>query len=289
MALQSPGLIKAANDALVGVSADINILTDFAVDFSADFAEFGSTVRVPVVTATADEQNDSANDYEADSGNVTYVNVTLNRHPKSTFAAPAAAVLDAPNAPYWAKVKTACVDAVGGRISSSFGALFTKEACTGAAVTLATVTAATVSALRARCLGRVGNTVLALGPVEYAALLGCLDSGTYGGGEAIRTGKIPGLYGFKAVACLRDLPAGIIGALIPSDAVAVAGRGTIPDARPYLEAETIIDENGFPLSVTRHFSPGKRKEFLNVDLNWGGAIIQGSKIALINPPEQAQG
>lgn len=287
MALASPGLIKAANDALVGVSADINILTDFAVDFSADFAEYGSTVRVPVAKATASEFNETSNDYEKDSGTVDYVNITLNGHPKATFAAPAAAALDAPNAPYWGKVKTASVSAVGGKISSGFGALFTTAACTGTAVTLATVTAATVAALRASCLGRVGETVLALGPVEYAALLGCLDSGTYGGAEAVRTGKIPGLYGFKAVSCLRDLPSGIIGALIPSDAVAVAARGTIADERPFLEAETIVDENGFPLSVARHFSPAKRKEFLNVDLCWGGAIVQGDKIALIKP--QAQG
>lgn len=40
MALSSPGLIKAANDALVGISGDINIAKLFAYDFSADFAEY---------------------------------------------------------------------------------------------------------------------------------------------------------------------------------------------------------------------------------------------------------
>lgn len=282
MALTSPGLIKAANDALVGVSADINIVTDFAVDFSADFADYGTTVKVPVAKATASAFNATSNNYETDTGTVTYVNIALTNHPKATMKAPAATAFEAPNAPYWAKVKTALVNAIGGSISSGLGALFTTTACTGTGAELGAVTAANVAALRANCLGKVGSTVLALGPVQFATLLGCLDSATYGGAEAVRTGKIAGLYGFKSVICLRDLPDGVLGALIPMDAVAVAARGTIKDATPFLEAETVADENGFPISVARHFSFAQRDEFLNADLLWGASIVQGDKIALIS-------
>ena len=55
MALTSPGLIKAANEALVGISPDINIAKLFAYDMSDEFADYGTTVKVPVATATASE------------------------------------------------------------------------------------------------------------------------------------------------------------------------------------------------------------------------------------------
>ena len=53
MALTSPGLIKAANEALVGIGPDINIAKLFAYDMSDEFADYGTTVKVPVATATA--------------------------------------------------------------------------------------------------------------------------------------------------------------------------------------------------------------------------------------------
>ena len=51
--LTSPGLIKAANDALVQATPDLNVIRLFSYDFSDDFAEFGYTVKVPIVASGA--------------------------------------------------------------------------------------------------------------------------------------------------------------------------------------------------------------------------------------------
>lgn len=284
MALTSPGLIKAANDALVGIGPDINIASLFAVDFSDDFADYGTTIKVPVANATASElnlnpgQGETLNDYETDSGNVSYVNVVLNHQPKATFKAPKAAVFEAPNAPYWGRMRTALVNALDANISTTIGGLFTTTACAGGKVVLASVTKATLAGLVKECKGRVASTVLGLNPANYATALSILDSTAYGGAEAIRQGYIPQLYGFKAVVCLRDLPAGVTGALIPDTAIAVAARATVKDFSGFIEGDNVMDENGFPITVTRHFSPAKRDEFLNADVLWGAAFVQGAKV-----------
>lgn len=284
MSLSSPGLIKAANDALVGISADVNIAKLFAFDMSPDFAEYGDTVKVGVIKASASELNlnpgdgETLNDYETDSGEIDWQDVKLNHQPKSTQAAPRSAAFDAPNAPYWTKYKEALVEAIDGSISSVLGGLFTTSACTGGKVVCATGGKADVAKLVAAVKGKIGRTVLALSPTYFATLIGDLDAHVYGGDEAIRDGIIRKLYGFKGVISLRDLPDGVVGALIPDSAVAVAARGTLKDMSGFIEAETIADENGFPITITRHLSAAKRKEFLNADVLWGVKIVQPAKV-----------
>lgn len=280
MALQSTGVIKVANDALVALGHDINFLKDFACDFSGDVADYGTRVAVPVVQATAGEYNAASNNFEKDSGTIKMHNVALDHHPKSTLAVPSSSVLEAPGAPWWGKVKEATVQAVSESISTGVAELFTSSSCTGAPIELSTVTMASIAALRTKCAGRIGSTVLALAPVQFATLLGCLDSAVYGGTEAVRAGRIPGLFGFKSVIQLRDL--GYAGALIPQDALAIAARGTLKGDEPLVEFETIIDENGFPLSVARHFAGSTRQMFVNADLVWGAEIVMGDKVSLIN-------
>lgn len=284
MALTSPGLIKAANDALVGISPDINLAKLFAYDMSDEFADYGTTVKVPVASATAAElalTGSQINDYETDSGSVTYATVTLNHQPKATMEAPKAADFEAPNAPYWGRMTSAMVNAIDGNISTVLGGIFTAAACTGGKVTMATVTKENIANLIASCAGRVADTVLALNPVNYAKLLSLLDVSAYGGAEAIRTGYIPGLYGFKAVVQLKDLPDGVTGVLIPTNAVAVAARATIKDESGFIEAGTVMDENGFPITITKHFSGAKRDMFLNADVIWGVALVQPTKVKYI--------
>ena len=287
MGFTSPALIKAANDALVGIRGDINIAKLFAHDMSDDVADFGATIKVPVVSATASElclhpgEGQTLNDYETDTGATDWADVVLNHQPKATQRAPAAAVFDAPNAPYWEKFKTALVEAVAANISIVLGGLFTAGACTGGKAVMASVTKANLAKLRTETLGRVRSTVLALDPVAYADALAVLDVDGNAGDEAIMQGYIRGLYGFKAVVMMNDLPGGVKGALIPDTAVAVAARSTIKSTEGYIEAGTFVDENGFPITVTRHFSPAKREEFLNADVLWGAKLIQPAKVKYI--------
>lgn len=281
--LTSPGVIKAANDALVAASPDLNIARLFAYDMSDEFATPGTTVKVPVAAAgTVEDFNASTNDFETKDGSVTYAQILLNKMPKSTFEFAALDKLEAPNAPYWAKVREAAANGVKASISTALGGLFTAAACTGGKAVLASVTKAGIAGLRAQCAGRVADTVLALEPGYYNALLSLLDANILGAQDAIKTGYIGGLYGFKAVVQMLDLPDGIKGAIIPANAVAVASRAfPVADEGAYSEMGTVSDEFGFTLTVTRHGSAAKGTGFLNVVSLWGAGLVQPSKIKYI--------
>ena len=281
--LTSPGLIKAANDALVGASPDLNIARLFAFDMSADFVEYGTTVKVPIAKAgTVQDFDISSNDFETQDGTVIYAPVVLNKAPKSTFEFKGMDKLEAPNAPYWGKVRTAAANGVKASISTTLGGLFTAAACTGGKHVMASVTKATVAACRAACLGRCADTVLGLCPEYYNGLLSLLDADILGAQDAIKNGYIGGLYGFKGVVQLLDLPDGIKGAIIPADSVAIASRAfPVGEESCYAEYGTVSDEFGFTLTVLRHGSAAKGKGFLNVVALWGAALVQPDKIKYI--------
>ncbi len=281
--LSSPGLIKAANDALVGATPDLNLARLFAYDMSADFATPGTTVKVPVAKAgTVQDFDASSNDFENTDGTVTFATVTLNKAPKSTFEFAAMDALAADGAPYWARVREAAANGVKASISSTLGGLFTAASCTGGKHVMASVTKATLAGLRAGCLGRTADAVVALAPDYYQSALSLLDANVYGSAEAIKTGYIPGLYGFKAIVQMTDLADGIKGAIIPASAVAVASRAfPVVDEGAYSEAGVVTDEYGFSLTVLRHGSPGKGTGFINVVSLWGAALVQPGAVKYI--------
>ena len=281
--LTSPGLIKAANDALVAATPDLNVARLFAYDMSDDFATPGTTVKVPVAAAgVVADFNASTNDFENTDGSVTYATVTLSNKPKSTFEFAALDALEAPNAPYWARVREAAANGVKASISTVLGGLFTSTACTGGKVVLASVTKAGIAGLRADCAGRAADTVLALEPGYYNTLLSLLDVNVLGTADAIKTGYIGGLYGFKAVVQMLDLPAGVKGALIPANSVAVASRAfPVVDEGAYSECGTVRDDYGFTFTVLRHGSAAKGSGFINVAALWGAALVQPGKIKYI--------
>ena len=281
--LTSPGVIKAANDALVAATPDLNIARLFAFDMSDEFVEPGTTVKVPVAASgTVNDFDISSNDLENQDGTVTYAPVVLNHAPKSTFEFKGMDKLEAPNAPYWAKVREAAANGVKASISTVLGGLFTSTACTGGKHVMASVTKANITACRAACLGRTADTILGLAPDYYNSLLSLLDANILGAQDAIKNGYIGGLYGFKAVVQMTDLDRGVLGAIIPADSVAIASRAfPVADEGAYTEMGTVTDEYGFTLTVMRHGSPAKGTGFINVAALWGCALVQPSKIKYI--------
>lgn len=283
--LTSAGLIKAANEALVKVSKDINIIKLFAYDLSNEAVGNNSTIKVPVIdggTAVVAFSSNS-NDYETLTGTVSYVPVTLNTQVKATFKFDGLDTLDTPNAPYWSKCAEAGATSVSKYISSTFGGLFTAPATGG--VEFASVTKANLAKLRNSCAGRIADTVLALAPAEYAEMLALFDTNVYGGYEAVRNGMVPGLYGFKAVVELRDAGEGVKGALIPSNAIAIASRAVaVGDQSIYSEFGNVTDENGFTLTTFRHGSAAKGTGFINIACQFGMAKVQPDAIKILVAP-----
>ena len=95
----------------------------------------------------------------------------------------------------------------------------------------------------------ISETVLMLKPEQFAVLLGTLDANVYGGDEAIRGGRIPGLYGFKSVVCAPCMTAesNCVGALVDRNSIGVAARYLEPMAGAYVESWQASDPvSGLP-------------------------------------------
>lgn len=283
MALTSPGLIKGANQVLVDVAPELNLIKLFAYDCSDAVAEAGAKVRVAIASGgTAESYNASSANYEHETGSLDDVFVTLSTQPKSTIGLTSMDALELAESPYWNTFADATGNSVSANISATIGGLFTAANCTGGKITMASVTKAALAGLRANCVGRVANSVLLLAPDYYAETLSLLDSGVFGGVDPIQTGYIPRLYGFKAVAQGNDLPTGVKGVLLPSNAIAVASRTVaIPDPSCYSEYGTVKDENGFALTVLRHGSAATGKAFINTTCLFGAAFVKKTWVKYI--------
>ena len=278
MALTSPGVIKSTNEILVKLAPTTTIVKQFAYDISDTVADYGDKVRVAMVTGGTAENFDGscANaDYEHATGELSDVFVTLDSQPKSTIPITQMEKLELPNDSFWGKFAEAGKNSIGKAISTKIDGLFTAAACTGGKVTMASVTLANLAKLRASCAGRVADTVLILDPGYYADMLGVLPFNAYGNQDPILNGYVEKLFGFKAVVEGTDLPAGIKGALVPANGVAVAVRPVaIVDESAYPEAGIVSDENGFSLSVMRHTAFATGKSFLNTTCLVGATLTQ---------------
>lgn len=288
MALTSPGVIKTTNEVLVKLAPEINIVKQFAYDISDTVADYGDKVRVALVTGGTAENfdpTDATKNYEHETGALSDVFVTLDTQPKSTIGISQMDKLELPNDSFWTKSAEAGADTIAKAISTKIGGAFTTTAVTGGSATLAfddtkseAFNRKQIAALRAQCVGRVADTVLLLNPENYATMLSLFSNNIYGDKDPVQDGYIEKLYGFKAVVCAYDLPAGVTGALVPSNGLAIAVRPVaIPDPAAYPEAGVVSDENGFSVSVLRHTAFATGKAYLNVTALVGVALTQPDK------------
>ena len=288
MALTSPGIIKAANDLLVKIGPEVAAVKQFAYDCSDAVEDFGQKVRVAMVNGGTSENFGASADYEHETGSISDVFVTLDKQPKSTIAITGKDVLELANAPFWNRVAEAGRNAIANAVEKSIGDAITTAlaSITKETTALGTLTLAKLAALRSKCKGKIGDTVLVLSPEKFDEALGLFDSSVYGGTEAVRGGVIPNLYGFKSVVRM-ELPkydgesTASTAALIPSNAIAVATRAVaVGEESCYSEIGTQADENGFAITVMRHGSAAKGKGYLNVTALVGATVVDAANIVL---------
>jgi hypothetical protein len=263
MALTSPGVIKAANEILVGLAPEVNVIKQFQFDISDVVADYGAKIRVAMIDGGTAENYGADNCADTNTGNYGHTTgslsdffVTLDAQPKSTIKITSTDKLELPNDSFWARAAEAGKNSIGKAISTKIGGLFTTENCAAGKITMASVTKNALAKLRTNAAGkgRVADYVLMLDPEYFADALSLFDSMVYGGEAPIQGGVIPNLYGFKAVVCGYDLPAGVKGVLVPSNGLAIAVRPVaIPDPSAYPECSTVTDENtGFSVLAMRH-------------------------------------
>ena len=277
--LTSPALVFSAEKAIVAAHAAIAKAKVFATDFSADAAQPGSTMKVPVFTpSTAANFDASTNNYGDTDGSVTYASVTFANHPKHTFSFADTDFNLVKGAQFWQRAGEASGVAVAKAIITTVAGLFASVAQTASL----TVTKAGIAGLRATCATNgfdADRAVLGLDSANFATLLSLLDYYTYGDREAIKDGVIPGLYGFKAVIEVPQLPSGTKGFLAAEDSLVIAGRTIeVQSPRNYQEVGYTTDEDsGLTLGLRRFGDPRTGENFASVEALFGAALVQPAK------------
>lgn len=283
--LLSPGLRYAANKMILELRKDITKVSQFTTNFTADAAQKGSTMLVPVLSdAEAGEYNRDTNNYGTVNGSIRYIPMTFNSHPKHSFGFTENDFNLVNGTGFWEKQGVASARAVARKIASTVAGLINKtniptsgydttkfydaegdeivptpeqkaqffpqfSAANEVVVGTDPLTKAKFAGFRAACEAAdipAGDTVLALNPTKFAELLSILDANMYGGTEAIRSGIIPFLYGYKAVIEMNELGGegeNLVGALIPSTSIAIASRILeIQNPKLYEEIGTTTDD-----------------------------------------------
>ena len=287
--LNDPQLVFAANKALLAAKPAITRVSNFSTDFSADAAQPGATMKVHVFdTAAATAYNASTNNYGTVNGSIANATVTFTNRVKKTYAYNPTDKL-ATNPAIWTRMGEAAGVAIARAVDAAVCGLVTlaniPKTGSGTAnneVVFASATKATLADLRDKC-DKVGadpaDTVLLLTPKMFAEVLSIFDASTFGGTEAIRGGVVPGLYGFKAVmqAHLSTTAAEKLnGALIPSEALVVAGR-TIPADDMGGGAEcgfTTDNESGLTVGTYAFVDHATREHKFTMEALFGAAIIK---------------
>lgn len=128
----------------------------------------------------------------------------------------------------------------------------------------------------------IGQTALLLSPTYFANLLGTLDAYVYGGPEAIRSGYVPGLYGFKSVVCAPGLAAGWKGALVDVNSIGIASRYLAPMAGAYVDAWKASDPNtGLTIGFRSFANLCTGRRYLDAEALFGAKIIRPEGIVSI--------
>lgn len=288
--LTSPALVFATDKAIIAARQALAKVALFATDFSQDATQPGTTMKIPIFTPGAAAQfNAASNNYENANGSVTYVPVTFDHHVKQTFQFDDKDFTLVNGTNFWANAGRASGNAISKAILEAVSGLINKTKIPKSATNEVVFNSSAkdkVANLRVACENAdidPADTVLMLDPTRFAALLATLDANIYGGPSAIRNGIVEGLYGFKAVIENGKLTTAsgenLVGALIPTDGLAVAGR-TVPVLSPgvYEEVGQTRDEvSGLVVGVRRHGDPATGANYLTHEALFGAALVQPDK------------
>ena len=128
----------------------------------------------------------------------------------------------------------------------------------------------------------IDEAVLLLDPVYYAKALGLMKAYTYGGPEAVRGGRIPGLYGFKSVVCAPGLAAGWKGAIVDRNSIAVAARYLAPMPGAYVGAWKATDPiNGLTIGFREGTDLASGVRYLAGEVLFGRELIRPKGVVSI--------
>ena len=215
---------------LAALQRALAALQAFSTSFSDEARETGESVKVPLISPdTVAAWNATSNNFVRTSATLKEIAVELTERIIAGFAITGEQMANfRPN--WWEGKADMNAAEVSDTILAAVAALVTAEnygdaAADKQAVTLASFGRKAVAQIRAAAVNRkmrIARSALCLNPDFFSALLGDLDANTYGGRDAVVSGTLPGVLGFRAIVEVPQLS--IPGFVCHPDAIAVATR-----------------------------------------------------------------
>ena len=270
----------AAEASIQAMHAEMAKLQDFVHDYTELEGRKGEAIAVPVIDLSAStEFNADTNNYCNGQNEVDGALVNLDKHfVKSVMITDRQ--LAATDFNWLRDIATAETNVIARSINKYVFGLINETNCPLSA-TLDVSSKTAVANLYKIATDNdipVGDAVVVLGPADYAKVLSYLDSNVYGGSEAIREGRIPGLYGFRSFVCSTFLNEGLKGAIVSRDAIGLASRYLEPMEGAYPDAWRASDGDIATIGF-RHFAnlcTGRR--YLACEALFGAKVLQKNKI-----------
>ena len=270
----------AAEASIQAMHAEMAKLQDFVHDYTELEGRKSEAIAVPVIDLSASaEFNADTNNYCNGQNEVDGALVNLDKHfVKSVMITDRQ--LAATDFNWLRDIATAETNVIARSINKYVFGLINETNCPLSA-TLDVSSKTAVANLYKIATDNdipVGDAVVVLGPVDYQKVLSYLDSNVYGGSEAIREGRIPGLYGFRSFVCSTFLNEGLKGAIVSRDAIGLASRYLEPMEGAYPDAWRASDGDIATIGF-RHFAnlcTGRR--YLACEALFGAKVLQNKKI-----------
>ena len=270
----------AAEASIQAMHAEMAKLQDFVHDYTELEGRKGEAIAVPVIDLSASaEFNADTNNYCNGQNEVDGALVNLDKHfVKSVMITDRQ--LAATDFNWLRDIATAETNVIARSINKYVFGLINETNCPLSATLDVTSKTAVANLYKIATDNDipVGDAVVVLGPVDYQKVLSYLDSNVYGGSEAIREGRIPGLYGFRAFVCSTFLNEGLKGAIVSRDAIGLASRYLEPMEGAYPDAWRASDGDIATIGF-RHFAnlcTGRR--YLACEALFGAKVLQKNKI-----------
>ena len=270
----------AAEASIQAMHAEMAKLKDFVHDYTELEGRKGEAIAVPVIDLSASaEFNADTNNYCNGKNEVDGALVNLDKHfVKSVMITDRQ--LAATDFNWLRDIATAETNVIARNINKYVFGLINETNCPLSATLDVTSKTAVANLYKIATDNDipVGDAVVVLGPADYAKVLSYLDSNVYGGSEAIREGRIPGLYGFRAFVCSTFLNEGVKGAIVSRDAIGLASRYLEPMQGAYPDAWRASDGDIATIGF-RHFAnlcTGRR--YLACEALFGAKVLQKNKI-----------
>lgn len=281
------GVEMTSNTILEELRRRIPAMTLFSTNVSEEAVEAKTGIRVPFAKAgTCGTWNATSNNYDRGAIVPEGVTVTVDQDIITGYAI-TQAQLQTFNPAYWKQRGALDAEAIARTIFDALNAAVTAEnfgdtaadkvTCPGTGVTKTVIASFRKAATKKKL--NPADCALMLSPDLFADVLALLDSNAYGGTEAIREGRIPALFGFRAVAEDPSLSEG--GFIAHPSAICFAARSvTVLDGTPYARFDTVSDPLlGLPLNVVIYTSGPSAATSYSVRSQFG--LVPGNTAGLV--------